>query len=773
MSDRTDSGEGPMRQRGPAAPAGSALFTAVFDASPLAINIFNLVDGRSLAVNDAYCRLTGWQRDEVIGHTAADLCLFVDPAQREPWFKILLEGGDVSAQLASIRTKTGEMREVLASLKRVPLADAALAMVIATDVTAQRRLGVDLRLSEERFSKAFQVSPAGMVITDIATGTFLDVNEAFLRMFEYRRDEVVGHTSLELGLLTGGERERLIARQLEVGGLQNTELRARARSGKIVEIMFSSRPLTIEGRACHITTMVDISDRKRVEEELRGSEQRYRRLAENLPDLVWRTDAAGHIDFVNGTVTSLLGYEPEEVRHRPLEDYLAASSVEQVRRWFAASGPGAPVLAELDYLHEQGDVVPGEVHAVPVFDEAGRLVALEGVTRDLRPRRKAEHDKAEVLAQLHQAQRLESVGRLAGGIAHDFNNLLSVILCFAGFAAQQLHEADPVRADVLEIQAAARRAAALTRQLLAFSRRQVLELRVLDVNSIVGGIEKMLGRLIGEHIAVEVRLAQKLGHVLADAGLLEQVLMNLAVNAKDAMPDSGRLVIETREVERAAPPTAGSDGPTARWVAIAVSDTGSGMDEATLRRIFEPFFTTKEKGRGTGLGLSTVYGIVQQCGGFVDVNSELGRGSTFTVYLPRTDAVGPTPAEPEGAVVKGHECVLVVEDDDMVRRLTERILKNAGYHVLAAAGGDEAFRLCEGRKARVDLVVTDVVMPHMSGAELVERLRRMNPALKALFMSGYTDEAVAPHAIQAGPLLTKPFSAADLSAHVRRALDGA
>lgn len=372
---------------------------------------------------------------------------------------------------------------------------------------------------------------------------------------------------------------------------------------------------------------------------------------------------------------------------------------------------------------------------------------------------------------------MEAVGRLAGGVAHDFNNLLTAISGHAQILLEDLPADDPARADIEEISRAADRAADLTRQLLAFSRKQMLRPQVLDPNALIGEIQKMLRRLIGEDIELITRLAPDLGAVRADPGQLEQVIMNLAVNARDAMPTGGRLLIETRNVElgeddarRLAPLQPGPH------VVLIVSDTGAGMDESTRERIFEPFFTTKEKGKGTGLGLSTVYGIVQQSGGHIWVYSEPGQGTTFKIYLPRVDArpeAAPAPSDADGAH-NGREVVLLVEDEDAVRSLARRILEKRGYTVLTARTGPEALRIAERHDGPIHLILTDVVMPEMSGRELAERIAPTRPDARTLFMSGYTEDDVLRRGVlnEGAAFLEKPFTPSALAQKVREVLDG-
>jgi nitrogen-specific signal transduction histidine kinase/ActR/RegA family two-component response regulator len=397
---------------------------------------------------------------------------------------------------------------------------------------------------------------------------------------------------------------------------------------------------------------------------------------------------------------------------------------------------------------------------------------------DITPRKRAEAEREKLEEQLRLSQKMEAIGSLAGGIAHDFNNLLSVILYGTEFAMARMRDDDRAREELLEVRKAGERAVALTRQLLAFSRKQVLQPVVLDLNRIAAGVEKMLRRILGEDIDYVQVLAPELGMVLADPGQIEQVLMNLVVNARDAMPAGGKLTIETCNVELdeeyAARHVAVKPGP---YVLLVVTDTGCGMDAATQARIFDPFFTTKEKGKGTGLGLSTVYGIVKQSGGNIWVYSEPGRGTTFKIYLPWKMSSTTTVTGSRLAAVTtrptGTETILVVEDEEAVRDITKRILCAAGYNVLAAASPNDALLTCNAHQGQVHLLLTDVVMPQMSGRVLAERLVLVRPGIKILYMSGYTDDAIVHHGtLDPGTnFIAKPFSAADLTTKVRAVLD--
>jgi len=413
----------------------------------------------------------------------------------------------------------------------------------------------------------------------------------------------------------------------------------------------------------------------------------------------------------------------------------------------------------------------------PITDIA--VEALQGVADGIAvgiERKRAAEARANLEAQLLQAQKMEAVGRLAGGVAHDFNNLLTAILGYGNMVLSNLKEEDPLLAKVREIVKAGERAASLTKQLLAFSRKQVLQVKILDLNAAVADMEKMLHRVIGEDIELSAVVQDGLGQVRADPSQIEQVLLNLAVNARDAMPDGGRLTIETANVELKRPGLPSTPTiPSGRYVLLAMSDTGVGMDAEVRSHIFEPFFTTKEQGKGTGLGLATVYGIVQQSEGHIGVESEPGVGTRFEIYLPRVDHEFVTQTETAivGPLPRGGETILLVEDEQSVRDLAREVLESQGYTVLESASGASSLELAEGLMRPIDLLVTDVVMPGMGGRVLWENFARLQPNARVLFMSGYTDDAVLRHGIlEPGvAFLQKPFTPGELVRKVREVLD--
>jgi DNA-binding NtrC family response regulator len=461
-----------------------------------------------------------------------------------------------------------------------------------------------------------------------------------------------------------------------------------------------------------------------------------------------------------------------ELRHREM----ATPVIVVTGRGDEMAAVAALKLGAYDYIVKRDDYLTQLPYAI---ERAVSRVQLEQVNErlqtELGERERAEAERARLTEELRQVQKIDSLGRLAGGIAHDFNNLLTVILGHTDLMTHDLHDGDPFNESVADIRLAASRASDLTRQLLAFSRRQLLRPRVLDLNAAIAESTRMLRRLLGEDIELVTALDAKRGLVKADPGQLDQVIVNLAVNARDAMPNGGRLTIETRNVT--IDDHAVQRHPSFRsgsYVLLAFSDSGSGMTPDILAHIFEPFFTTKEQGKGTGLGLAMIHGIVQQTGGWIWVYTEPGLGSTFQVYLPRVEE-GVPEAEPAAAVEvrRGNETVLVVEDEDSVRKLTCHALRKYGYQVLEAANGGEALLLCEKGDRPIPLLISDVVMPGMSGPQLAERLRQVHPEMRVLYTSGYTDAAVVRHGLLNETLsfLQKPFTPRDLARKVREVLD--
>ncbi|HET7274663.1 MAG TPA: PAS domain S-box protein [Longimicrobiaceae bacterium] len=642
------------------------------------------------------------------------------------------------------------------------------------DVTALRRA----ESGEHRLATILDATPEFVGTLD-PNGRVLYLNRAGRRMLDLSPDYDVSALNFP-DLYSQAETERMLRDGLPTAlatGIWSGETALITETGSEVPVAQVMLAHKSEDGAVEFVSVIarDIREQKQAEAALRRSEEHYRSLIENAQDVVHIMDRDGTIRYISPSVERVLGYAPEFLVGTSAFDIIHIDDVKRVENAFSRrvseSGPGD--LIEIRLRHAHGHWRNFEMQANNLFHDA----AVGGIvinSRDITQRVEAESALKESQEQLLQSQKMEAVGRLAGGIAHDFNNLLTAIKGFTELLLLDFDSDDPRRSFASEIQGAAGRAAGLTRQLLAFSRKQVLQPKVLDLNVVVAEMENMLRRLIGEDFTLSTKLADGLGRVRADPGQVEQVVLNLAVNARDAMPGGGELTVQTSEVELTADGALPSDLAPGPYVVLSVSDTGSGIDEATQAHIFEPFYTTKEQGKGTGLGLSTVYGIVKQSGGSVMLESEIGVGSTFRIYLPRVeDELEVAPQRDDGGPVEGNETILLVEDELAVRALVRRVLTRYGYNVMEAENGPAAINLIRKDASPVDLLLTDVVMPGMSGRELGEQVFATHPAAKILYMSGYTDEAIVHHGVlePGTAFLEKPFTPDILLRKVREVLD--
>ncbi|MBF8259935.1 MAG: PAS domain S-box-containing protein, partial [Actinobacteria bacterium] len=519
-----------------------------------------------------------------------------------------------------------------------------------------------------------------------------------------------------------------------------------------------------------MSILMDVTEQKADEE----SRARLTMAVEQAGESIVVTDTRGTIQYVNPAFERITGYDRMEVIGQTPRILKSGRHDAAFYRNLWETLRGGEIWRGT-FLNKRKDGTLYEEDAVisPVRDPSGQVVNYVAVKRDVTDVRRMEE-------QLRQSQKMEAVGRLAGGVAHDFNNLLTAISGYSDLLLHRLPDYSTLRRDVEEIRKAGDRAAALTRQLLAFSRRQVLQPKVLDLNTVVTNMGQMLRRLIGEDIELSTDLSPSLSRVKADPGQIEQVIVNLAVNARDAMPDGGRITIATADADLS--PAYAAAHPGVRpgpHVLLSVADTGHGMSDETQAHLFEPFFTTKERGKGTGLGLATVYGIVQQSGGHLRVHSAADRGSAFLIYLPRVETSEVDAQTADRSLLSypspGTETILLAEDEEVVRRLAREILSGNGYKVLEAGNGREALLLSEAHRGEIHLLLTDVVMPKMSGRELTERIRLQRPDLRILYMSGYTDDAILRHGVLEDgiPFLQKPFTPEELTRKVREVLDSA
>lgn len=577
-------------------------------------------------------------------------------------------------------------------------------------------------------------------------------------------------TDYQLGEHNGLDLVRLVA----ASGYKGLAIMLTGKGGRPVDI-----EATMAGAADYLAkdsvtsvllerSMRHALERKQSAEALRLSEERYRDIVENAHDFIYSHDLLGNYTSINKAGEQLTAYTREEVLTMNFVQTVAPDFVEKARAMIAGTLAGEKGTYDLEIVAKDGRRIAVEINNKLVLRD-GAAVGVQGTARDVTGRKELEE-------QLRQSQKMEAIGRLAGGIAHDFNNLLTAITGYSELSMRRMEETDPLLVNLQQIKKAGDRAASLTRQLLAFSRKQVLQPKVLDLNLVVSDLERMLTRLIGEDIELCTILEPKLASIKVDPGQIEQIIMNLAVNARDAMPQGGKLTIETRNVviddEYARNHIAVIPGP---FVKLEVSDSGCGIAPETQSRIFEPFFTTKEVGMGTGLGLSTVYGIVKQSGGNIWVYSEVGVGTVFTIYLPCTEETLQAYKRESGNErgLRGTETVLIAEDEEIVRRLACKVLRMYGYEVLEAVGGNEALLFSESHLAPIHLAITDVIMPDMNGLELATRLTALRPETKVLFMSGYTDSAIVHQGVldEGANFLQKPFSPEALARKVREVLE--
>ncbi len=518
-----------------------------------------------------------------------------------------------------------------------------------------------------------------------------------------------------------------------------------------------------------IVTGHDVTDRKIAEEDLVASQDRYRELFENANDMVYTHDLAGSLTSLNKAGEVLTGYNREEALGRSLLAMIAPEHRALAREMLARKlGGEAKTTYEVDIVTKDGGRVPLELSTRLIF-QMGKPVAVQGIARDMTERRRFE-------SRLLQSQKMEAIGRLAGGVAHDFNNMLTVITGYSQWMLDELAPSSALRESASEILLAANRAAALTNQLLAFSRNQVIQPVIVDLNSLVAELDPMLRRMIGEDIELITATSPGLGLVRADPGQVEQVIFNLAVNARDAMAGGGKLILETANVEVAEENLLEAlDGHPGPYVMLAVSDSGCGIDEHIKAKIFEPFFTTKDKSKGTGLGLSTVYGIVKHGGGHIRVESEAGAGASFRIYFPRVaDGILPSVAPKPRIRRRGTETVLLVEDEAAVRRIVSEMLLRLGYTILEAPDANSAQKFLMEYEKPIQLLLTDVVMPEVGGRDLARISKTMREDLKVLFMSGYADDTVAQQGVlePGAAYLQKPFTPDVLASKIREVLDG-
>jgi two-component system cell cycle sensor histidine kinase/response regulator CckA len=745
------------------------IFRTIFNSVTDGILIFTPT-GRILEVNRVVCDRLGYSREELVGMTIADIDAARTAALFAERMRLVVDRGYATFEVEHVR-KDGTTIPLEVGSRAIEFEGEPAILSVQRDITERRRIQAEADEQRVYIEALLDAIPTPIVAKD-TEGRIQQCNSAFLSHWNLTRDQVKGKSVQELGLPYGRQYRELDEQVISSGKVLQHEAWLPVADGPKRMIMTRAPLRQTDGQIRgSITTAFDITERYLTEQALRQSEERARTLFEGAGDSVFIADLTGRLIDVNPTAAQTLGYTRDELLRMGIADVSAASDPEVLRDLIDTVLERGHLAFETSHARRDGTVIPVDV-SVTCVELEGRTVLL-GIARDISERKRAEAERMLLESQLRQAQKMEGIGRLASGIAHDFNNLLTAIGGFAGLAITGLSEDDERRRDIEQIQEATDRAARLVRQLLEFSRVGRVDTRVISPAEVLARLERMLQPLVGEEIAVSVDTRNCSRNVLADAGQIEQVIVNLVVNACDAMRNGGRLDIRATDVDVDQDVALTIGGAPGSHVLIEVTDTGTGMDSETMEHLFEPFFTTKGPGEGTGLGLATVYGIVRNWSGGLRVRSELGHGSTFEVYLPCVDQAPERPDGSRAVPVEGKagsgRKILVVEDDEVVRQYTVRVLAGAGYEVVAPATAPAAVDV--GRRDRPDLLLTDVIMPTLRGAEVAAALRAAHPGLPVLYMSGYSDRS--PDGAGSDHYLPKPFLAEDLLRAVERAmLDG-
>ncbi|MGE5645155.1 MAG: PAS domain S-box protein [Acidobacteriota bacterium] len=728
-------------------------------------------DLQFLEVNARACEMLGYSRAELLTMNVRDLLSAEEVALKPIRFDLVMMKKQTVVQERCFRRKDGTAITIELSVRA--MRDGRL-IAIGRDVTARRTWEDALKDSEAMTRSVIYTAVDGIVTAD-SEGIIRSFNPAAERMFGYAAEEVIGKN---LGvLMPQPDRERhdgYIRAYLETGRTNvigiGREVTALRKDGVKFPIELAVSEIVLPGRRMFTGIIHDLTARKLAEERLEETNAKLEAVIETSPVAVIAVDLEGRVTGWNAAAERMFGWSAGEavgglIPTVPVEE--RAEFLESL----ALSSTGVTLSgAERRRLRKDGSTVDVSVWTAPLRNQRGEVTGVLGIVADLTQRKALEE-------QFRHAQKMEAVGRLAGGIAHDFNNILTVITGYGQMLLDQAAD-EPTRTGMEEILKAAEHASALTGQLLVFSRRHVANQKTIHLGKVIARLERMLRRIIGEDIELITIVPEDLGHVRADASQIEQVVMNLAVNARDAMPGGGRLTLELANVELDSWYVDTHIGVLeGEYVMLAVSDTGKGIAPEARGRLFEPFFTTKERGKGTGLGLSTVYGIVKQSGGEIWVYSEPGKGTTLKIYLPRVKESEQAAEAPRETLVpaRGAETILLVEDEPGVRALVREVLRQHGYRVLDASDVNDALRLCREHEGDIHLLLTDVVMPVMSGRELADRAAEIRPELRVLYMSGYTDNVVVHHGVTArdAQFLQKPFAPKLLARKVRDLLDRA
>ncbi len=745
----------------------AARLSAILEGSPDAIFGKDL-NGIIEFWNSGAEKMYGYSAKEMLGKPVSLLIPLDRLAELDQIFSKIRQGMPVERLETARVTKAGQRIDVVVTVS--PVFDQAGAVIgastIARDITDRKLVKQALKNSEEQYRLFFEANPIPTFVVDRDTLAFLAVNESAVLRYGYSRDEFLRMSVRDIQPL---EEVSSLVTSFPDDEASNLKLcRHEKKNGELIDVELTSHRIDIDSMKADLILANDITERKRSEESLRQMEERFYKAFRSSPLAISiSTQEDGKYLDVNDAFLKMLGYERRDVIGKTVSQLKVWANVEKrevVISTLSRAGTISAFETHFNTRTNEQKLVQVSAEVIRLDNRPCILAIIQDVT-----------EAKQLEEQLRHAQKMEAVGRLAGGVAHDFSNLMGIIIGYSELAQERLDANHPVRKHVDQIRAAGELAALLTRQLLGFSRQQVLQPRIVDLNAVVKNLSKMLLRILGEDVTLVFRSGADLGSVKADLGQIEQVLMNLVVNSRDAMPEGGKIFVETANVELDLEFAKHYQAEPGSYVMLSVSDTGCGMDTKTLSRIFEPFFTTKNPGQGTGLGLSMVYGVVNQNGGFIEVHSEPLKGTTFKVYLPRAEESSQDIGETRSQAVPagGSETVLLVEDDSPFRKLATDLLGSSGYRVIEAENGQVAIEMLKQSKETVHLLLTDVIMPGMNGSDLAMHCRFIRPDLKILFMSGYTGELIAHHGVldTDTAFVAKPFSKKSLLGKVRSVLD--
>jgi two-component system cell cycle sensor histidine kinase/response regulator CckA len=749
-------------------------FRRLFETANDGILLLEKREFKICHVNPAVTAMLDYSKEECIGNDIKDIGFPDDLDTPQEILKTLNKDGIIHYKDVPVRKKAGQVIDT-----DIYMVDkATLVQCNIRNVTERKRTEEALRKSEEKYRRLFNNAEVGIYRTRLDGSEVIEVNRKFLDIAGATREEIIGKPSVNLWA-DPKEREEMAKMLVTDGSVSAFEFKMlNKRRGDVRNCLTSA--LLYREQGILEGSIVDITDRIHIEQSLQEEKNRAQSYLDIAEVMFVVINSKEEVALTNRKTCEVLGYKQEEIIAKNwFDSFLPARIKDQVRTVFA--GLMAGEIGHFRYYENTVLTKDGKERDIAwqstiLKDDEGNIFGILASGEDITDLKQAEKEKQRLEAQLQQSQKMETIGLLAGGIAHDFNNLLTTIIGNAYFALDQASEGTSLYNEIDEIRKAGRQAAALTRQLLAFSRKQLIKPQVINLNDILMNTEKMLRRTIGEDIEFKTTFEPELWNVKMDSGQIEQIILNLIVNARDAMPDGGNLTVETANVELDDMyfQNHGIKNGWGSYVMMAVTDTGIGMDEETQSRIFEPFFTTKERAQGTGLGLSTVYGIVKQNNGHIWAYSEPGKGTTLKVYFPRikADEASDIEEQLDENRLKGSETILIVEDSETLLKLTQKMLESYGYKVLTAQNGNEAMEIFNGHDGPIHLLLTDVVMPGMSGRKLAEQIQSENQKVKVIYMSGYTDDTISKHGVLNDDIefIEKPYSAKDLGLKVRKVL---